>query len=436
MMEEKSSEEKINTAETNTEMTGPAQTETSLEPDKGNNFFFILIVALAIVGGGLWYWKTSEVRKASVTQTDQMPPAVVSDMTVQAGDFSVTAEYTGQTKGYKEAEVRAQVGGILKSKEYTEGGPVKAGQVMFRIDPSPYSAALSRSRSDLKQAEVKMSLAKIEFERVSSLYSKNAVSKNEFDNAEASYKASQAAVDSAKAVVSQSRIDLGWTVVKAPISGLSGKENRSVGNLITMDAAGSLLTTIIQADPVYVDFAVPADEHRINEFLRSAGVLRTRPEGLAVKAAFGDGTFYDKTGKIDFQDQFVDPSTAAIRARALFANPGNKLYPGQFVRVYVEGAFLHNVVGIPLRSVIQTSAGPIVYVLDDSNIPTARNIKIVKTIKNTCLIGEGLKNGERIILDGVSKVVPGKAVTIAASQEDHKEGPAVQAEAGGDTSGN
>ena len=303
-------------------------------------------------------------------------------------------------------------------QEYEDNSqPVKAGQVLFRIDPEPYRATLNKNSGNLKQARVQADLAKIEFDRISSLYSKNAVSKNDFDNADASYKASMAAVDSARAAVRQSQIDLDRTVVRAPISGISSKEECSVGNLITLDAQGSLLTTIVQADPVYVEFAVPADEHRTNEILKSAGHLRLDPDGISVKVALGDGTFYDKKGKIDFQDQFVDPSTADIKARAVFDNPGNRLYPGQFVRVYVYGSYIHNVISIPLRSVLQTSSGPIVYVLDDSNVPALRNIKIIKTIKNTCLLEEGLKEGEKIVVDGVAKVFPGKAVKIAEKQE-------------------
>lgn len=411
-------EEITEAPETKEVQNDPVSPETA-PPKKNNNFIFILILLLIVAGGGLWFWKKEEAKKEAVAKTTEMPPVVVSDMVLKASDFPVTLEYTGQTKGFREAEVRAQVGGVLKSKEYREGQPVKAGQVLFRIDPAPYRATLNRNSANLKQAQVQADLAKIEFDRISSLYSKNAVSKNDLDNADATYKASKAAVDSARAAVRQSQIDLDWTVVRAPISGLSSKEERSIGNLITLDAQGSLLTTIVQADPVYVEFAVPADEHRINEMLRSAGHLRVFPDGISVKVALGDGTFFDKKGKIDFQDQFVDPSTADIRARAVFDNPGNRLYPGQFVRVYVDGNYIHNVISIPLRSVLQTSSGPIVYVLDDANVPAVRNIKIIKTIKNTCLIEEGLKEGERIVVDGVAKILPGKAVKISEKQE-HK----------------
>ncbi len=256
-----------------------------------------MILLLIVAGGGLWFWKKEEAKKEAVAKTTEMPPVVVSDMVLKASDFPVTLEYTGQTKGFREAEVRAQVGGVLKSKEYREGQPVEAGQVLFRIDPAPYRATLNRSSANLNRHKFRLTLQKIEFDRISSLYSKNAVSKNDFDNADATYKASKAAVDSARAAVRQSQIDLEWTVVRAPISGLSSKEERSVGNLITPDAQGSLLTTIVQADPVYIEFAVPADEHRINEMLRSAGHLRVFPDGISVKVALGDGNILRQEGK-------------------------------------------------------------------------------------------------------------------------------------------
>ena len=170
---------------------------------------------------------------------------------------------------------------------------------MFRIDPAPYRATLNRNIGSLKQSQVQMNLAKVEFNRVSALYKKNAVSKTEYDNAEANMQGTAASVDSAKAAVRQSQIDLGWTVVRAPISGLSSKEQFSVGNLINV---GDMLTQIVQSNPVYVDFAIPADEYRNLEKMRSQGILMTSKSGLQVKVSLGDGTVYPIMGKIDFQN--------------------------------------------------------------------------------------------------------------------------------------
>ena len=381
-------------------------------PPKKNNALFMIVALLVIAGIGVWFWRSQQEKKAAALKSTETPPVSVSVVKVTKADVPITFEYTGQTTGYKDAEVRAQVGGILVKKDYREGEPIRAGQVLFRIDPAPYRATLNKNLGSLKQSQVQMNLAKVEFDRVSSLYKKNAVSKTEYDNAEASMQATRAAVDYAKAAVRQSQIDLNWTVVKAPISGLSSKEQFSVGNLVNV---GDMLTKIVQADPVYVDFAIPADEHRNLEKLRSDGILKTVSSGISVNAALGDGSMYPNSGRIDFQNQFADPDTASIKARAVIENKGNDLYPGQFVRVYVSGCYIKDVIQVPLRATLQSSEGTIVYVVDDKNIPTARTITITKKIKNNCLVGKGLSSGERIITDGVAKVLPGKAVMIVGS---------------------
>lgn len=382
------------------------------EPErrKGNNSLFLFLLIIAVAAAGLWFFEAQREKKAASLRQTEMPPVVVADMTVERRDVPFTSEYMGQTNGYKQAEVRAQVGGILLRKEYVEGQPVRAGQVLFRIDPAPYRATLNRNIGSMKQAQVQMGLADVEYKRVSALYRKNALSKNDFDNAEANLNVSKAAVEAARAAVRQAQIDLDWTTVRAPISGLSSKEQHSVGNLIN---TGDKLTQIVQADPVYVDFAIPADEHRYSELLRSKGVLKAAPEGVSVRVALGDGTFYDQKGKIDFQDQFVDAATATMRARAKFNNKDNLLYPGQFVRVYVDGYYAHNIIAVPLRATLETAQGTIVYVLDDKNIPALRQVKVIARIENNCILSEGLTEGERIVTDGVAKVVPGKAVKIA-----------------------
>ncbi len=388
--------------------------ESNSTEHHGNNKLFLLAAVLIIGCSGFWFWKSQQIQKEEAAKVVQMPPVSVRIMESAKSDAPITFEYTGQTTGYMEAEVRAQVSGILVKKDYREGEPIKAGQILFRIDPAPYRATLNRNIGSLKQSQVQMNLAKVEFNRVSALYKKNAVSKTEYDNAEANMQGTAASVDSAKAAVRQSQIDLGWTVVRAPISGLSSKEQFSVGNLINV---GDMLTQIVQSNPVYVDFAIPADEYRNLEKMRSQGILMTSKSGLQVKVSLGDGTVYPIMGKIDFQNQFVDPSTASIKARAVFDNKKNDLYPGQFVRVSVIGGYLKDVIRVPLRATLQSSEGTIVYVIDGKNIPTARKVAIVKMMGNDCLVGSGLNVGEKIIIDGVAKVIPGKAVAVVNEKQ-------------------
>lgn len=388
--------------------------ESNSTEHHGNNKLFLLAAVLIIGCSGFWFWKSQQIQKEEAAKVVQMPPVSVRIMESAKSDAPITFEYTGQTTGYMEAEVRAQVSGILVKKDYREGEPIKAGQILFRIDPAPYRATLNRNIGSLKQSQVQMNLAKVEFNRVSALYKKNAVSKTEYDNAEANMQGTAASVDSAKAAVRQSQIDLGWTVVRAPISGLSSKEQFSVGNLVNV---GDMLTQIVQSNPVYVDFAIPADEYRNLEKMRSQGILMTSKSGLQVKVSLGDGTVYPIMGKIDFQNQFVDPSTASIKARAVFDNKKNDLYPGQFVRVSVIGGYLKDVIRVPLRATLQSSEGTIVYVIDGKNIPTARKVAIVKMMGNDCLVGSGLNVGEKIIIDGVAKVIPGKAVAVVNEKQ-------------------
>ncbi|MDO5115883.1 MAG: efflux RND transporter periplasmic adaptor subunit [Synergistaceae bacterium] len=393
----------------NDNRTTEIQNESQNTENKKYIAYIIVAVIIAAAAGGWWYFKKEEEKKAAAAAAAVVQPPVVSAMVVKRSDVPVEMEYTGQTSGFREAELRAQVGGIIKKKSYKEGMPVKAGQVMFTIDPAPYRAVLNRNTASLKQSEVQMNQMKIDFDRAAALYKKNAISKAEYDAAQSGWQASKAAVDAAKALVRQAQIDLGWTTVRAPISGYSGKEQYSVGNLIE---AGGLLTTIIQSDKLYVDFAIPADSYRRNEQFKKQGYLKVRPEGLSVELALGDGTKIEKRGKIDFQNRFVTPETASIKARAVFDNKDNELYSGQFVRVYVKGYYVPNILQVPLKAVVQASSQSFVYRLDEKNIPEKTEIRIILTIGNNCLVASGVKEGDRIVLDGVGKVRPGEEVAV------------------------
>lgn len=381
---------------------------------KGDHHGFIAAAAMLIIAAavfGCWYIKSEEKKKEKADMV--VPPPVVSVMTVERSDMPLTMEYTGQTAGFQEAEVRAQVSGIIKKKSYKEGMPVKAGQVLFVIDQAPYRAALNKNIASRKQCEVQMNQMKIDFDRASALYKKNAISKAEYDTALSNLQASRAAVDAAKAAVRQAQIDLEWTTVKAPISGMSGKEQFSVGNLIE---TGGLLTKIIQSDKIYVDFAIPADTYRRNLQLERNGYIKTQDGGVFVELAMGDGEKVDKKGSIDFQNQFVTPETASIKARAVFDNKDNSLYPGQFVRVFIKGYYVPNIIQIPLKAMIQSSSQYFAYKLGEDDVPERIELKVLKIIDNTCLIASGLNDGDRIVLDGVGKVRPGEKVSLEGAK--------------------
>ena len=393
------------------------KTDIQTEESEGGQKKYIIYLIIGLVAAGAafgwWYIKNEEKKKAAAIAAAVYHPPVVTAMTVKRSDMPVTLEYTGQTAGMKHAEVRAQVGGIIKRKLYKEGASIRAGQVMFVIEPAPYQAAVGRNRAALKQSEVNRDLMKIDFDRASALYAKNAASKAEYDTAQSNWNASLAQVDASKAALRQSQIDLDWTRVRAPISGFAGQENYSVGNLAE---AGSLLATVVQSTQLYVDFAIPADTYRKNERFREQGWLKTSPGGIYVELALGDGTRLPQKGRINFQNQFVTPETASINARAIFDNAGNGLYAGQFVRVYVKGEYVPNVIQIPLKSTVQASEKSYVFKLSEKNIPEKAEVTLLSTVGNICLVGKGLKEGDRIVLDGVSKVQPGKEVAVKGAK--------------------
>lgn len=378
----------------------------------GSKKYIIYLVIILIVCAAAFYWwyvKTEEKKKAAEMAAAVYNPPVVTAITVKRADMPVILEYTGQTNGAKHAELRAQVSGIIQKKLYKEGLPVKAGQVMFVIDPSPYRAVMQQNDAALKQSEVNMKQMKIDFDRTAALYAKNAASKAQYDTSQSNYNASVSAVEASKAALQQARINLAWTSVRAPISGFASKEQCSVGNLVE---AGGLLTDIVESRSLYVDFAIPADTYRRNTAFQQKGWLKTSPSGLYVELALGDGTKIDKKGKIDFQNQFITPQTAAINARAIFDNSDNSLYAGQFVRVFIKGYYVPKVIMIPLKSVVQAGDKASVFKLGQNGLPEKSDITILKTIGNNCLIGSGLTEGDRIIGDGVGKVLPGKEVKV------------------------
>ena len=372
-----------------------------------------VVLILVFLAGGFFLWQRADTRRREAQQRGAMPPVVVTELKVHREDVPMPLEYVGQTAGFKQVEVRARVGGILAKRVYTEGQPVKAGELMFRIDPEPYKAALDRQSAELERAKARLTRAKIEHDRVLALFERQAVSETERDDAVTTYADALAAVKTATALVKSAQIDLNWTQVRAPVSGITGQETRSEGNLVTMDAAGSLLTTIVQPDPLYVEFAVPADESRRNAELLASGKMVT-PKGKAdVEVLLADGTIHPFLGSIDFKDRTADPQTGAIRARAELPTPGGELLPGQFVRVRVLGSILKDFILVPQRAVLMTQEGSTVYVLDDKDVPMTRSVDVALIIGNSYLIQSGLEDGERLVLDGVVKVRPGTAVHVA-----------------------
>ncbi|MGB5950249.1 MAG: efflux RND transporter periplasmic adaptor subunit [Parvibaculum sp.] len=361
------------------------------------------------------------------------PPPEVTAMTVASQTVTLERTYPARAEAANYVEVRAQVEGILLERSYEEGGLVKAGAVLFQIDPAPYEARVQQAEAELDRARAQLREMQRQWKRASQLYEKKAVSESRRDQAQSAVEIAKADVANAEAVLRTARIDLGYTEVRAPISGVTGLRAVSNGNLVT---AGTLLTTIRQLDPMHVLFSMPeADAIALGRQLNSAGEASASAQHLAVQVRLADGSVYERQGVVDFTAAFVDPQTGTVQARAVFPNPQGVLLPGQFLRISVQGLQLSNAIVIPAKAVAEGLEGPVVYVLNEQNIARPQPVALGLSVAQDQVIEQGLQAGERVVVDGIAKVRPGEPVRPIppTNSADHQDGEA--ATNGGTSSG-
>lgn len=303
------------------------------------------------------------------------PPPEVGAQTIKQADVPLEMAFMGQTAGSKAVEVRARVGGILLRRNYEEGSRVHQGDLMFEIDPAPYQAALEQAKGALGQAEANLAQAKRNAGRMEKLFQDNVVAKNDYDVAKTTLDADAAAVDTARGKVRETALNLEWTKVTAPVSGMTSKETRSEGSLVSTTAEGSLLTVINRIDPLYVNFSMSSPELLKLQKLRAEGkVAMAEGNDFVVRMTLPDGTDYAKSGYINFTDTQVESATGVVKVRAQFPNNDGAILPGQFVRVHLDGAHYKNVVAIPQGAVLNTQQGAMVWTIDDQNQIAARPV--------------------------------------------------------------
>lgn len=343
-----------------------------------------------------------------------MPPGAppeVGVVEVQPQRVTLTTELSGRTSAYLIAEVRPQVSGIIQKRMFTEGADVNAGEVLYQIDPAMYQAAYNSAKAVLARTEANLIPARLKAERYKELITINAVSHQEYDDAVAALKQSEADVEAAKAAVDTARINLAYTKVTAPISGRIGRSSVTDGALVTASQPAAL-ATIQQISSIYVDVTQSSGELlRLKQSLAS-GVLKS--EGAAqtrVKLLLEDGSVYLLPGVLKFSEVTVDQSTGSITLRAIFPNPKQTLLPGMFVRAILEEGVSEHAILIPQRGVTRNPAGnAMVMVIGSEEKSEPRIIKVVRTVGDNWLVSEGLKAGDRVILEGIQRARPGTPV--------------------------
>jgi membrane fusion protein, multidrug efflux system len=358
------------------------------------NFVFLAVFVAAAVAGC-----------AEPPPPPAPPPAEVGVLEVRPKSLRLVLEYPAQLRGVREVEVRARVSGILLERRYEEGARVAAGDVLFRIDPDPFRAQTARARAEVAVQQANLGQAQRERDRIVPLYDQKLASLRDRDTAIAAFESAQAAIAAAQAALRTAELELSYTEVRAPIDGLTSREVRSEGSLVTAGGESSLLTYIVQTDRLYVELAVSdADADR----LRAA--LAADSAAVRLRVADSQGRALGGPAKIEFVSPRVDDATGTVAVRAVLDNPSG-VVPGRIVRARIEGVTIEDSLVIPKRAVMNGAEGPYVWVVKDGGQPAQAAIQLGTLAGNDVAVTAGLAPGDRVIVEGLLKVFPGAPVT-------------------------
>lgn len=343
----------------------------------------------------------------SQAESDGQPAPQVTATSIEPQSVTVYEEYAGRAQGAREVQVRARVEAEILERRYTEGAVVETGDTLFRLDPEPFEVAVERAQAQVESAQAGLRQAQRQWQRVERLYESDAVSTRERDEALSQLELARADVELAEAGLAQARIELRYTKIDAPVSGVTDLEALPEGSLVQ---PGDLLTTVTRLDPIHVRFALPEGDAYARRRAERA-LTGEDPNGShAARLILPDGRGYDRAGKVDFTASSVDPRTGTVRARAVFPNPEQRIHPGQFVRVRLQTATLSEALVVPERAITTDQRGEAVYVLDDDDRAQRRGIDLGPSVEEGRVIAQGLSAGDRIVVDGLVSVRDGAPV--------------------------
>lgn len=363
----------------------------------------------------------------------EMPPAAVGVIDLKGHAIPVISELPGRVAATRVSEVRARVSGILQERVFEQGALVKEGDVLYRIDPRLFKVRVASAQATLRRAEATRDNAKVQLERQRMLRERNVASGIDYDTAAVNLAQAEADVALQQASLEEAKINLEYTEVRAPITGIIGGALVTEGALVTADGTSSL-ALIQQINPVYADFTQSAQDLLALRRAVTDGKLASPAPGQAsVELVFDGGDVYGGKGKLLFSSANVDSTTGQVTLRAEFPSPNGDLLPGMYVRVRIEQAVRKDAITIPQRSVLRTQDGKAqVYVVEADDIAKLRDVQLGQALGQEWVVESGLKEGEKVVVDGVQKVQPDTRVASESwSAEEHKQsGGAIPANSG------
>lgn len=347
----------------------------------------------------------------SAPPSAQRPPPEVGVLEMRPQPFELSTQLPGRTAAFRVAEVRPQVSGIVQKRLFEEGSTVTAGQALYQIDPAPYQAATQRAAAELKRAQTTAEVARLKAERFAPLARSGAVAKQDNDDVQATYRQALANVDAARAALETARIDLGYTRIQAPIAGVISESYITEGALVTAGQP-QRLAQVTQLDPIYVDIQRPTAELlQLRREFEAGRLERAGPDSARIELLLEDGSAYALPGQLQFSGVTVDPGTGSVNLRAVYPNPDHHLLPGMYVRGRLREGVEPAALLVPQRAVTRDAEGRAsVLVVGADNKLEVRIIETRRAAGDAWLVGKGLAVGDRVVVRGPLRLMPGMPV--------------------------
>ncbi|WAC06209.1 MAG: efflux RND transporter periplasmic adaptor subunit [Thermodesulfobacteriota bacterium] len=380
-----------------------------------SSFLFVFLISYCLV-----FFLFPGCKKADVSQA--RPPAQVSVIKIELKDMPVSLEFVGQTQSSHQVEIRARVNGFLDERTYVEGTLVHDGDVMFRMDPKPYQAQLQAAQGELAQQQARLTTARANLARVKPLVEQDALSQKDLDDATGQEQTAAAAVESAKANVEETKLNLGYTTIITPVTGLSSYARVQDGAYVNQ--SNSLLTYVSQIDPIWVTFSLSENDVLKSRSEAERGQLvLPKEDAYEVEVELGDGSIFPERGRITFADAEYNQQTGTFLLRATLPNPKGHLRPGQFVRVHILGVIRPKAILVPLRAVQQGDKGHFIWVVNKEGKAEQRPVVVGDWMGNNWFINEGLIAGDQVVVDGGLTLRPGDPVTVKSQMSTVESAP-------------
>jgi len=344
----------------------------------------------------------------------QRPAPEVSVIAVQPQTIPFVASFVAQTESSRQVDIVARVSGFLDKIAYKEGELVKEGQLLFQLDPKPFQAQLEAARGELQAQQARFTTAQATLARVKPLAQQNALSQADLDKAQGDFDEAKAAVFSAQAKVKEAELNLGYATIRSPVTGLASRAAQREGAYLNSQSPDSKLTYVAAIDPIWVTFSVSQNQVAKNrEMIAKKEMIEPKNKDYEIELVLSDGTRYPHTGRISFADPSFSQDTGSFMVRGVLPNPKKELRPGMFVTAYLKGAVRPDAIVVPQLAVQQGSNGHLAYVVNQSGAAEIRPVVVGDYVgQKDIVVLTGLHAGDRVVVDGVLKVVPGKPVKI------------------------